>query len=134
MHFLLWTKEPHENTNFDTFKCASGNLQNSSCHFPKHNWGFLQISLYFSVSWKITSVYFFRSNVIYLAWKRPFKLQIFETFECLDQNPSSSCHFWNRKLVFVQILHHSSLSWDIAPLYIFSWNFIYFQQKEPITV
>ena len=134
MHFLLWTKEPHENTNFDTFKCASGNLQNSSCHFPKHSWGFLQISLYFSVSWKITSVYFFRSNVIYLAWKRPFKLQIFETFECLDQNPSSSCHFWNRKLVFVQILHHSSLSWDIAPLYIFSWNFIYFQQKEPITV
>ena len=134
MHFLLWTKEPHENTNFDTFKCASGNLQNSSCHFPKHSWGFLQISLYFSVSWKITSVYFFRSNVIYLAWERPFKLQIFETFECLDQNPSSSCHFWNRKLVFVQILHHSSLSWDIAPLYIFSWNFIYFQQKEPMTV
>ena len=31
-------------------------------------------------------------------------------------------------------MHQSSVSWDITPLYFFSWNFIYFQQKEPIKV
>ena len=71
---------------------------------------------------------------IYFALKGPIKVQIFETFECLDQNLPNSCHFWNNKSVFLQILHHSSVSWDITPLYFFSWNFIYFQQKEPIKV
>ena len=42
--------------------------------------------------------------------------------------------FWNNKSVFLQILHHSSVSWDITRLYFFSWNFTYFQQKEPIKV
>ena len=37
-------------------------------------------------------------------------------------------------LVFLQILHHSSVLWDITPLYFCSWNFIYFQQKESIKV
>ena len=36
MHFLLWTKGSHENTNFDTFKCSDENLPHSSCHFPNH--------------------------------------------------------------------------------------------------
>ena len=34
----------------------------------------------------------------------------------------------------LQIFHYSSVSWDITPLYLFSWNFIYFQQKKPIKV
>ena len=57
-----------------------------------------------------------------------------ETFECSGHNSPNSCHFWNSKSVFLQILHHSSGSWDITPLYFFSWNFIYFQQKKPIKV
>ena len=61
-------------------------------------------------------------------------MQICETFECSDQNYRNSCHFWNKKSVFLQILHHSSGSWGITPLYFFSWNFIYFQQKELIKV
>ena len=73
-----------------------------------------------------------RSNVIYFARKGPIKVQIFQTFECLDQNSPNSCHFWNKKSVFLQILHHASVSRDKTPL--FSWNFIYFQQKEPIKV
>ena len=28
-------------------------------------------------------------------------------------------------------MHHSSMSWEITPLYFFSWNCIYFQEKEP---
>ena len=31
-------------------------------------------------------------------------------------------------------MHHSSMSWDITPLYFFSRNLIYFQQKKPIKV
>ena len=43
MHFLLWKKASHENTNFDTFTCSDENLPNSSCHFPNHKSVFLQI-------------------------------------------------------------------------------------------
>ena len=82
----------------------------------------------FSVT-KDNSSILFRSSVMYFAQKEPIKVQIFETFECLGQNSPNFCRFWNKKSVFLQIM-----SWDINPLHIFSWNFIYFQQKEPIKV
>ena len=71
MHFLLWTKRFHENTDFDIFKCSDENLPNSSCHFPNHKSVFLQILHRSSLSWKIYPQYFFRSNVIYFARKEP---------------------------------------------------------------
>ena len=40
-------------------------------------------------------------------------------------NLRNFCHFWKRKSVFLQILHHSLVSWH---------NFIYFQQKEPVKI
>ena len=40
-------------------------------------------------------------------------------------NVRNFCHFWKRKSVFLQILHHSLVSWH---------NFIYFQQKEPVKI
>ena len=50
----------------------------------------------------------------------------FEIFKCSAQNLKNySCHFPNYKLVFLQILHHSSLSWKITPLYFFSSTNIY---------
>ena len=59
----------------------------------------------------------------------------FETFECSGKNlPNSSCHFSNRKSAFLQILHHSSILWNITPLYFFSSKIIYFVQKERIEV
>ena len=59
----------------------------------------------------------------------------FDTFECSGENlPNSSCHFLNHKSVFLQILHHSSLSRKITLLYLFSSNNIYFAQKERIKV
>ena len=134
MHALFWTKGSHQSPNFDTSKCSGENLPNSWCHFPNHKSVFLQTLHDSSVPWKITPLYLFRSNVKYFARKEPVKVQILETFECSDQNSPNSCHFWNNKLVFLQILHHSSVSWDITPLYFFSWNFIYFQQKELIKV
>ena len=132
IHFLLGIKVPHKSSKFwvPTFKCSGKNLPNSSCYFPNHK-SILHHSL---VSWKITPLYFFRSNITYFSCKEPIKVQIFETFECSDKNSPNSCQFWNNKSVFLQILHQSSVSWDTTPLYFFSWNFIYFQQKEPIKV
>ena len=45
----------------------------------------------------------------------------FDTTECSGENlPNSSCHFPNYKSVFLQTLHHSSVSWKITCLYFFS--------------
>ena len=57
-------------------------------------------------------------------------VQVLETFECSHQI-SPNCHFRNSRLVFLQILHQSSGSWDITPLY-FLAKILYF--KEPIKV
>ena len=54
---------------------------------------FFQILHDFLVSGKVTPRYIFRLNVIYFAQKGPVKVQIFETFECSDQNLPKSCHF-----------------------------------------
>ena len=132
-HFQLWTKQSHQSPHFETYKCSGENFPNSSCYFPNHKSVFLQILHHSLVPWKITPLYFLRSNITYFLCKEPIKVQIFETFECSDKNSPNSCQFWN-KSVFLQILHQSSVSWDTTPLYFFSWNFIYFQQKEPIKV
>ena len=42
----------------------------------------------------------------------------FETFKCYGKNLLiSSCHFPSHKSVFLETLHHSSLSWNITHLY-----------------
>ena len=57
IHFLLWTKESHQSTNFDTFKCSGENLPNS-CHFSNHKSVFSNIALLFSVMEDNSSVLF----------------------------------------------------------------------------
>ena len=60
-------------------------------------------------------------------------MNVFETFECSGQILSNSlCQFWNNKLIPVQILYPSSVSWKMTPLYFFSSDNIYFAQKEHI--
>ena len=129
MDFLLWTKRSHQSPSFETFKCSGEYLPNSLCHFPNCKSVFLQVMHDSWVSWNITHLHIFRSNVTYFAQKGPINVQSLETFKCSGQHFPYSCHFWNSKSVFLQILHHSSVTWDITPLYFFSWNFIYFQQK-----
>ena len=67
IYFLLWTKESHKSPNFETFKCCSENLPYSSCHSPNHKSAFLQFLHRSSVSWKVTPLYFFRSNIKYFT-------------------------------------------------------------------
>ena len=65
--FLLWIKWSHQYLNFETFNCSGENLAYSSCHFPNHKSVFFQILHHPSVSWKITPLYFFRSNIKHFA-------------------------------------------------------------------
>ena len=121
MHFLLWTK---------------GSYQSPILTLPSVPFSKPQVSVSSNFAWpfnviKDIPLYFFRSNFIHFAQKAPIKVHIFETIECSDQNSPNSCHFSNKKSIFLQILHHSS---EIIPLYFFSWNFKCFQQKEPIKV
>ena len=102
---------------FEIFECFCENLPKSSCRFQNHKRVFLQILHGYSVSWKITPLYFVRSKIVYFARKGPIKVQILETFECSKiQNSPNSFQFWNNKLVFLQILHQSLVLWDIYPL------------------
>ena len=81
------------------------------------------------------SPYFLNSNIIHFGQRRPIKAQIFEIFECSDQNSSnSSCKFWTDKSIPFQFLHHSSLSWHKIPLKILSSKVFNFGQKNPIKV
>ena len=125
LHLLLWIKESHQSPNFETLersdKCLMSFLK-AQVSFPSSVW-----SIWSDI--KHNSFVLFSSNIIYFGQKQPMKVQTFETSEGSDQNSPNSCHFLNNKLVVLQILHHSSVSWDITPLYFFSWSFIYFQQK-----
>ena len=81
-----------------------------------------------------SSVNFKLINFLFLT-KGSHQSPNFETFECSGENlPNSSCHFPNRKSVFLQILYHSSMLWKTTSLYFFSSNNIYFAQREPIKV
>ena len=131
--FLLWTKWSHQSPSFDTCKCFGESLIHFSSLFSNHTSVFLQILHISSVSRKITPLYFCSSNNIYFAKKEPNKVKVFETFKYSGHYLSNSlCQFWNDKSIPLQILHPSSVSWNITPLYFFSPNNIYFAQKESI--
>ena len=76
----------------------------------------------------------------FLLWmKRCHWSPNFEVFQNSRENVlNSSCHFPNRKSVFLQILHHSTVSltvsWKITPVYFFRSSIIYFVQKESFEV
>ena len=120
---------------FETFECSGQNLSNSLCQFWNDKSIPLQILYLSSVSWKIIPLFFFSSNNIYFAQKEPIKMKIFETFKCFGQILSNSiCQFWNDKSIPLQILHPSSVSWKITPVYFSSSSNIYFPQKEHIKI
>ena len=100
---------------FEPFWCSGQNLSNSLCQFGNGKSIPLQILYPFLVSWKITPLYLFSSSNIDFAQKETIKVKLFETFECSGQNLSNFlCQFWNDKSILLQILHHSSLSWNIS--------------------
>ena len=110
IHYQVWTKGYHQRPNFQTFNCSGENLANCLCHFWKHKFVFLQTLYQYWVALKTNRLYFLSSNIAYFGQKQPIKVQIFEIFECSDQNLlNSSSQFWTEKSIPFQILHHSSL-------------------------
>ena len=75
--FLLWTKGSYQSSNFDTFKCSGENLPNFPSLFSNHKPVFLQNLHIYSVSWKITPLYFCSSNNIHFVTKRQLKYKFF---------------------------------------------------------
>ena len=74
-------------------------------------------------------------NFIFCAVKNSPWSSKYSNFPLLVLNsPNTSYHFSNKKLVFLQSFDHSSVSWEITPLYLFSWNFTCYWQKEPMEV
>ena len=62
-------------------------------------------------------------------------MKIFETFKCSGQNSSNSSHqLWNDKSIPLQILHNSSLPWQITPVWILSSYFFKFGLRDPIKI
>ena len=127
MHFLLWANASHQSP-----KCSGENLSNSLRHFPNHKWFYLQILLHSSVSWKITTLYFLgqtlhtlhergQSRMFVDIWALGSKFTKFLSFL-----KHEICFFLNWASLFSVMRHNSSV--------LFSWNFIYFQWKEPIKV
>ena len=125
IHFQLWTKRCYESPNF----------LNSSCQFRTDKSISFQILYHSPLPLTHNTLVNFKLIHFLLSIKGPNKSPNFETFVCSGEIlPNSSCHFPNRKSLFLQMLHHSLPSWNITPLYFFSSNIIYCSQKQPIKV
>ena len=87
------------------------------------------------LNWQVSSISNFASFFIVITHNSPVSFKLihfllcikgsnespnFENFMCSGENlPNSSCHFPNHKSVFLQILHHTLVSWNKTPLYFF---------------
>ena len=98
VHFLLEIKVTHKSPNFEPhFQVLWWKFSKFFMLFSKPRVSFSSNFASLSSVMKELPLYFFRSNR-----KGPIKVQIFETFECSDQNSPNS-YFWNNKSIFLQI-------------------------------
>ena len=140
LYFLSWSiiyfgqKQPIKVQIFEIFECLGQNLLNSSCRFELVN-SFSNFASFFIVILHNSLVNFKLIHFL-LGINLAHKIPNFEPhFQVLWLNfPDSSCYFLNHELVFLQILHHSLVSWKITPLYFFRSNIAYFSWKEQIKV
>ena len=80
---------------------------------------FIKTLHHWSLSWKITPLYFSAQTLYTLDKNSPSKWN-FWTFEWLGENsPNSSCYILNHELLFLRTLHHSSISWEMSLLQFF---------------
>ena len=125
MHFLIWTKGSQESTSFGKFKCSDKKLPNSMCHFRtsfSSNFAWL-----FGVMKYNSSVIFYVKHYI-LCTKGTNQSVNFLDFLVLGSKFTKFLLFLKEKICF---------SSNFTPLFSImrhSWNFMYFQQKEPIKV
>ena len=137
LHFLkhiLWSKTAHKSANCLDFRKL----------------GYKFVKRMSILNWQVNSYSIFASFFIVMThnshvhfklmhfqlWAKEYhQSPNFETFKCSGENlPNSSCHFWKRKSVFLQIFYQSWMQPNLPPLYFICWSNIYFGQKHPITV
>ena len=124
MHFLLWTKGFHENTNFDIFKCSDKNLPNFSCPFPNHKSVFLEIS---HDSYNSSVLFSFKHYILCTNGTNQSKYKFFRLFSArikihqvlviFEKKTSFSSNF---ALLFDIMRHNSSILYLSETLYTFS--------------
>ena len=96
---------------FEICKCLDQNSSNSSSQF----WTGNSIFASFFIVMTHNSPVNLKLINFQLWTKESHRSHNFETFKCSGENlPNSSCYFPNHKLVFLQILHHSLVSWKIT--------------------
>ena len=130
---MLWTERVHQCIIFQTFECSNESSPNSSRHSWNHKARvYSNFAPLFNVM-KDNSSVFFSSNLTYTLNKnRPSKRNLGTLKWLVENSQNSSCHIRNYKSVFLETLHHSSVSRGITLLYFFRWNFVLFWQKEPM--
>ena len=120
--FMIWFHE-----------CPGQNLSNSSYHFWNDKSFPLPIFHHSSLQLHITPLSILISYIFYFGQKDPIKFSILTLSSALVQICQiPDVIFQTTKLVFVQLLHRSSVSCKITPMYFFRPNLIYFAEKEPI--
>ena len=62
VYFQFWAKESHQSPNLETFKCSGETFPNFF-YFLNQNSVLLQMLHHSLLSWKITLLYIFRSNI-----------------------------------------------------------------------
>ena len=88
-----------------------------------------------SVSWKITPLYFYSSNLLHFG-KRAHSKDIFRLLRgWVKIHQIHHVIFEIRsQFFFKHYITPQRVSWEITLLYFFSWHFIWFGQKELIKV
>ena len=116
-NYILSTKVAHQSANFLLLALKFTKFIMS---FFKQKVSFSSNLDLFSVSCQWNSSVLFYLTLYMLLTKVVHQNVNFQICYCSHQNSSNaSCHFWNQESVFLQTLHHSSVSWDITSLYFF---------------
>ena len=115
---MLWTKEAHQCTIFRLLGSLLKVHPTPHAIFETARSGFIQILHHCLVSWKITPLYFFSSNLINLAQK-------LLDFWVVGWNSTKS------QVSFSFNLHHSSMSWEIVFCTFLAENLYDFYKRSP---
>ena len=98
---MIWTKRAHQCKIFRLLVALIKVHPILHAIFETTRSEFIQILHHFSVSWKITALYFLAQTSYSLGTNNPSKWN-FQTFLWLGENsPNSSCRIWSRKSVFL---------------------------------
>ena len=100
---------------------------------PTTRSGFIKVLHHCSVSWKITPLYFFSSNLI-LWTKTAHQSEIFRLLSGWVRTHQIPHVIFETTSQFFFNFASLSMSWEMSLLYFFSLNFIWFLQREPTKV